>query len=516
MLSALLSPLLGWTLAVTNPAPPPPGRDSAATHATAAEPRLHFRVEPFADARDLPNAVAFTVDEHGTVFTANSLRYGGHGIFDVRRFPALRAQDVTSRSVEDRRRLMRTWIAEHRFDTPGQTVTESWLAGFSEQVRRLEDRDGDGRADHVQVIADGMNDLVSGAAAGVLAWDGRVYATIIPDLMVMPDTAHANTDRRVLQSGFGVHLGQAGHDMHGLTIGLDGRLYWSIADRGYRFTTREGRTFEGHAGGVFRCWPDGSELERFATGLRNPQELAFTDAGDLFTGDNNADLGDRSRLLYLPAGSDAGWRFFLQSVRDCGPWTEDHLWEMRGATRDADPPAWVNTPVAYAGSCPAGFAAYPGTGLPSREDGTLWLADFVGGVDAFKLEPRGAGFARTDIHEGFREGWGICDFDFDVAGDAWVLYWGEDWDRNTHGRLSRLVPTIAGVDTAAVREVRTLFANGFGTLADARLVTLLGHADRRVRQRASFELARRGRVAPLADAAVRGPSPRARMHARAW
>ena len=43
-------------------------------------------------------------------------------------------------------------------------------------------------------------------------------------------------------------------------------------------------------------------------GLRNPQHLAWNDVGDLFTGDNNADGGDKARWTHIVEGAEYGWR----------------------------------------------------------------------------------------------------------------------------------------------------------------------------------------------------------------
>ena len=136
-----------------------------------------------------------------------------------------------------------------------------------------------------------------------------------------------------------MHVGFLGHDLHGLRMGPDGKLYFSIGDRGFNVTTREGRRLAvPDTGSVLRCNPDGTELEVFATGLRNPQELAFDQFGNLFTCDNNSDSGDRARWVYVVEGGDSGWRIgyqFIEEPISRGPWNEERLWEPRRAVQAA-------------------------------------------------------------------------------------------------------------------------------------------------------------------------------------
>ena len=503
---------------------------------SASAESLAFRATVFAGAALVPAPVAFSVDDRGVVYTADSFRSAGRGHFDVRAWRGILPDDWRLTSVSERRAATERWVRAGLLDRPGEPVTLQGLSRYSEQVRRLTDRNGDGVADDVQVFAAGMNELERGALAGVLAWGRQqVYATAIPELVAWRDSMGTGRARRVLQSGFGVHMGQGGHDMHGLTMGLDGRLYWSIGDRGFALTTRDGRRLAAHEGAVFRCWPDGSGLELFARGLRNPQELAFDDHGDLFTGDNNADVGDRSRWLYLPDGANGGWEYFLQFTPSCGPWLREHEWEPAFPNGDPAQPAWVLHPVGEAGSCPAGLAAYPGTGLPPRYDRTLWLADFVGGVDAWRFAADGAGFKLAEKLPGYHRSWGTCDVDFAPDGRLFVLYWGESWQPSDRARLLALTPEwrleeAAGDSTALdaggfadrrdarealsqVEAVRELLAQGVRELDDSRLASLLSHPDRRLRQRASLELGRRRSIDLLTHVLVTATEPRARLHA---
>ncbi|MCA9201319.1 MAG: PQQ-dependent sugar dehydrogenase, partial [Planctomycetales bacterium] len=201
----------------------------------------------------------------------------------------------------------------------------------------------------------------------------------------------------VLHEGFGVRVAFRGHDLHGLTLGLDGRIYFSIGDRGYHVETKSETFANPESGAVFRCEQDGSHLEVFATGFRNPQELAFNDYGDLFTGDNNSDSGDLARWVHVWEGGDAGWRMAFQYLADRGPWNQELLWKPSFAGQAA----WIMPPVENLGDGPSGICYYPGTGLSDSYLGNFFMCDFRGqanqsGVRTFKVRSKGASFELFD------------------------------------------------------------------------------------------------------------------------
>ena len=113
---------------------------------------------------------------------------------------------------------------------------------------------------------------------------------------------------------------------------------------------------------MLRCNPDGTELEVFATGLRNPQELAFDEFGNLFTGDNNSDSGDKARWVYLVEGGDSGWRIgyqFIAGPISRGPWNEEKLWYPAFDGQAA----YIVPPIANIADGPSGLAYDPGVSL---------------------------------------------------------------------------------------------------------------------------------------------------------
>ena len=216
-------------------------------------------------------------------------------------------------------------------------------------------------------------------------------------------------------------------------------------------------------GSVLRCNPDGTELEVFATGLRNPQELAFDEFGNLFTGDNNSDSGDKARWVYLVEGGDSGWRIgyqFIAGPISRGPWNEEKLWYPAFDGQAA----YIVPPIANLADGPSGLAYDPGVSLlPDAYKKHFFLVDFRGasgqsGIRSFALRPKGASFELADSKQFV---WSVLatDADFGPDGALYFCDWVEGWDKPNKGRLYRVLDTSRRGD-AKVREVKTMLARG--------------------------------------------------------
>ena len=400
-------------------------------------------------------------------------------------------------------------------------------AGFArydvehERVRRVVDRDGDGRADTATVFADGFNDPAAGIGAGILARKDDVWYACIPWLWKLRDTdGDGRADRRtILHQGYGVHVGFLGHDLHGLRMGPDGRLYFSIGDRGFNVTTIDGRKLSvPDTGSVLRCNPDGTELEVFATGLRNPQELAFDEFGNLFTGDNNSDSGDKARWVYLVEGGDSGWRIgyqFIAGPISRGPWNEEKLWYPAFDGQAA----YIVPPIANIADGPSGLTYDPGVSLlPEAYKKHFFLVDFRGssgqsGIRSFALQPKGASFELVDSKQFV---WSVLatDADFGPDGALYFCDWVEGWDKPNKGRLYRVLDPSRRGDAEGPRGQDDA-GRGDANRSTDDLARLLAHADMRIRQEAQFELATRGEAGSRAFAQVAGSKENllARIHA---
>lgn len=497
------------------------------TMSAAAEPpaeKLEFA--KWSDRVNVPDPVAISLDNHGRVYVTQTQRRKSQDL-DIRANRDWIPFDVGFRTVDEKRDFYHQRLApEHsekskkRVDDMNGDGSHDWrdLTVLSEKIHRVEDTDGDGKADKITLFAEDFRTEVTGIAAGVLWYDnpdaphGDVYTTIAPDVWRLRDTnGDGKADQRdVVATGFGLHVAYAGHDMHGLTVGTDGRLYWTVGDKGISVVDKEGRRHSfPNQGGVLRCDPDGSNFEVFAHGLRNVQELAFDEYGNLFGVDNDADQpGERERVVHILPQSDSGWRCNYQyRGDDFNPWTDEGLWK----TRFDGQPAYVTPPIAHSLDGPAGFAFNPGTALAPAYRDYFFLTGAPGGKQiAFQLKPNGASFEVANEHE-IGKGLPLVGINFGPDGGLYAVDWGGGYPLNQKGAIWKIdAPEHA--DSPARREVAELLATGVRDREPPELVRLLNHADQRIRLAAQFELVRRKGAAGLIDVAKRGPQL-ARVHA---
>lgn len=466
------------------------------------------------------NPGSFGFDPQGRLYVAEANRFW-LGVPDLRGANELIRDDFKAVTVADRLAMYEKYSA---------SFPEGWFSRVADRLILLEDRDGNGAADHRSVFSDRFNRPEDGIGFSVLADDGSVYFTCIPSVWKLRDTDGDGIadEEEEISTGYGVRVSFIGHDLHGIVRGPDGRLYFSVGDRGYHVTTADGKTHEGSGrGAIFRCESDGSGLEVFCTGLRNPQELAFDDHGNLFTFDNTGDIGDKARLVYALEGSDSGWDMSHQSPHhyathlDWGAFRpEQSMWvkEKMFDLYNEDQPQWVYPPASHVANGPSGVTWLTGESLPEDLRGKFLLSNYRGASDncnllLIKTEASGAGYVAVEERE-LVKGVGASDVELGYDGNIYICDFGGGWSVNENGSIQ-----VAGSKDPAQREagakVAAMFKEGFEKRPVDELGELLAHADRRVRQAAQFALVDRGAdgIAALKNSAVKETSLIPRLHA---
>ena len=144
------------------------------------------------------------------------------------------------------------------------------------RIVRLEDVDGDGLFDTSVVFADRMT-----FPMGALWHDGALFVCAPPSVWRLRDVdGDGKADERTeLVTGFGSNGNAA--DIHGPFLGPEGRIWWTDGRHGHNIKRADGTVMAGKAARIFRCKPDGSDLEVVAGGgMDNPVEIAFTPEGE--------------------------------------------------------------------------------------------------------------------------------------------------------------------------------------------------------------------------------------------
>ena len=146
------------------------------------------------------------------------------------------------------------------------------------EIRLLEDTNGDGTFDRSTVFADKLT-----MPQGIVWHNGSIYTSSPPDFLRLTDANGDDVadDREVLLTGFPFR--GMSDDMHGGTLGRDGRMYFAIGRFPHKIKRPNGPVLhQGHNPLIVRCRPDGSEFEVFCGAMGNAVGVDFTDTGDCF------------------------------------------------------------------------------------------------------------------------------------------------------------------------------------------------------------------------------------------
>jgi putative heme-binding domain-containing protein len=293
-----------------------------------------------------------------------------------------------------------------------------------DEIRLVEDTDGDGYADKSTVFAGGFNSI-----QGLASHAGHVFAMHAPLLTVLRDTDGDGVadERRDLLSGLGLPPEQDTlrlHNANGVVVGHDGWLYLAVGDHGVDVVRPEGDRLVLHGGGILRCRPDGRDLHVFATGLRNIYDVALDEELNVFVRDNENDGGDYMiRVCHSFHGADHGYPYgYYEHPEETLPPLADL---GRGSS--------------------AGGVCYLETAFPPEFRGNLFFCEWGRSIVRYERQRLGSSFApmkemafatgaATDPY-GFKP----TDVIVDRDGSLLVSDWGDDQrPKRGRGRLYRI------------------------------------------------------------------------------
>jgi putative membrane-bound dehydrogenase-like protein len=245
-----------------------------------------------------------------------------------------------------------------------------------DEIRLVEDTDGDGYADKATVFAKGFNSI-----QGLAYHDGTLYVMHAPFLTALRDTKGSGVadERRDLLTGLGLPPEKNPTRLHcanGVVPGHDGWLYLALGDNGIDVPRPEGDRLVYHGGGILRCRPDGRDLHLFATGLRNIYDVALDAELNVFVRDNENDGGTYMiRVCHSFHGADHGYPYHYEERPD-----------------EALPP------IADLGlGSSAGGVCYLERQFPPEYHGDLFFCEW--GRSVVRYQPRRSGSAFSPVKE---------------------------------------------------------------------------------------------------------------------
>ncbi len=396
-----------------------------------------------------------------------------------------------------------------------------------DRILILEDEDGDGKADTKKVFYQGTD---INAALGIAVLGSRVMVSVSPHIFVLTDTDGDDKadNKEILFSMLGGK--QHDHGAHAIVYGPDGKLYFNYGNAGMgiidgrgeaisdvhgRPAKADGKPF--HQAMLFRCNPDGSELEVLAHNFRNPYELAVDSYGSIWQSDNDDDGNKGTRINYIMEYGNygytdemtgAGWRTRRTGMHEEIPLRHWHL---------NDPGVVPNLLQTGAGS-PAGLIVYEGKLLPEVFQNQMIHCDpGPNVVRAYPVQTVGSGYMAdiVPLMSNPADPW-FRPVDVCAApdGSLFVADWydpgvgGHQMGDQAQGRIYRIAPKgskykidASSIDDAesavkalqspnmATRYLAQEKLKALGTKAEPTLAALLKHDNPRMQARALFMLA---------------------------
>jgi quinoprotein glucose dehydrogenase len=458
-----------------------------------------------------PDPVSMDMDDAGAVYLTRTNRQK-NSEFDIRGYRHWMTESIGLKTVEERRAFLRKTFApekskENEFVKDlNEDGSHDWqdLAVEKDEIWKLEDLDKDGFAEKATKIFSDFNEEITDVAGGLLVKGKELFYAIAPDLWKLSDTNNDGLpDKKTsISNGYGVHIGFSGHGMSGVIPGPDGRIYWNIGDIGANITAVDGSQHPNPNSGIIaRANEDGSDFEIFATGLRNTHEFVFDEYGNLISSDNDGDhAGESERLVHVVRGSDAGWRSNWQYGKYTDPknntykvWMDEKLYQPRWDGQAA----YIIPPIQNFKNGPTGMQYNPGTALGKAWQNKFFLVEFVGTpsrspIWSFGLKPKGASFV-LDGEKAIVTGILPTGIRFGADGALYAADWINGWDTKNYGRVWKIDVDEANNDLAMQRkETQRLMQLNYSKQSAVVLGELLQYSDMRIRQKAQFELAKRG------------------------
>jgi putative membrane-bound dehydrogenase-like protein len=305
-----------------------------------------------------------------------------------------------------------------------------------DRILVLQDTDKDGKADRQSVFYESP-DIIS--PHGVTVLGNKVIVAAGGKVFVLTDdNGDLKADRsEVLFSG--ISGSQHDHGIHAFHFGPDGKFYFNFGNSGGQLKDKGGQPVTDRAGNqiddkgkpyrqgmIFRCDPDGGNVETLAWNFRNNWEVAVDSFGTLWQSDNDDDGNQSVRINYVMPYGNYGFKDELTGAA----WSKKDAKtkeEIVGRHWHLNDPGVVPNLLHTGAGSPTGIVVYEGGLLPAVFHNQMIHCDAGPNiVRSYPVQKAGAGYKAETVKilEGAGDKW-FRPSDVSVAPDGSLII--ADW-----------------------------------------------------------------------------------------